>query len=82
MTTCTDCTCKSIPANLEELSPLFTKLKKARFTGSLELRFEDGQPASATLTHYLPFSEIGRALPTKDDKPEESGRGILEESEQ
>jgi hypothetical protein len=42
---------------------LFAKLKKAKFSGTLELRFEAGQVASATLIHSLAFSELGRALP-------------------
>jgi hypothetical protein len=48
----------------QRLEPLFDKLKKAKFTGELRLRFEVGQPASAMLIHSLPFSEFERELPT------------------
>jgi hypothetical protein len=46
-----------------ELDPLLQKLQKAKFTGSLDLRFEAGEIASARLTHFLPFSELSRQLP-------------------
>jgi hypothetical protein len=48
----------------EHLKPLFEKLEKARFTGTLSLRFERGEVASAELLHLLPFSQLGRKLVT------------------
>ncbi len=48
----------------ETLQPLFDKLAKAKFTGELRVCFESGQPARTKLIHWLPFSELGRVLPT------------------
>jgi hypothetical protein len=42
---------------------LLQKLKAARFSGTLELRFESGQVASASLIHFLPFKESTSELP-------------------
>ncbi len=47
----------------EILTPLIEKLEKAKFSGELRLRFEAGQVASASLSHFLPFSELGKELP-------------------
>jgi hypothetical protein len=54
----------------EHLKPLFEKLEKARFTGTLSLRFESGQVASAELIHLLPFSELSRELVTVEPEEE------------
>jgi hypothetical protein len=48
---------------MEHLQALLDKLEAAKFSGTLELRFESGQVESAKLEHLLPFSELGRALP-------------------
>ncbi len=53
---------------IENLEPLLAKLQQARFTGELRLYFDDGQPASAKLIHSLPFSELGRELPTIEEQ--------------
>jgi hypothetical protein len=45
---------------------LMEKLKAARFSGTLELRFESGQVASAKLIHFLSFKELSRPLPGID----------------
>ena len=54
----------------EAIQPLLDKLEKARFTGTLELHFEDGQPTRAKLIHFLAFSELGRTLPTVEPEKE------------
>ncbi len=50
------------------LQPLLDKLQKAKFTGELRVCFEAGQPARAELIHCLPFAELGRELPTIEEK--------------
>ena len=54
----------------DQLKPLLDKLEKTRFTGELRLRFESGQPPSATLIHLLAISEFRAALPTLEEEKE------------
>jgi hypothetical protein len=54
---------------MEPLERLLEKLKAAKFTGELHLRFEAGEVASAKLEHFLPISEIERVLPTIEPEP-------------
>jgi len=49
---------------MDGLQVLLGKLEKAKFTGKLEIRYENGSIAAAELRHHLPYSELGRALPT------------------
>jgi len=53
---------------MDELRPLLGKLQKSKFTGSLTLRFEGGQVASAELQHYLSKAEFTKPLPTIDEE--------------
>ena len=58
---CNDC---EIIETMKALQSLFSKLEKVKFSGKLRLTFEGGKVSSAELRHYLPFSELGRELPT------------------
>ena len=58
----------------EAIRNLFDKLGKAKFSGELHLRFESGLIESAKLEHFLPFSELGRELPTIEGEAQPSGK--------
>ncbi len=60
---------------MDKLQPLLTKLEASHFTGTLELRFEVGQVSSATLIHFLPFSELNKELLTIEPEKEFALKG-------
>jgi hypothetical protein len=47
----------------ETLQSLIDKLERARFTGELAVRFYQGEPKDARLTHCLATAEFAQPLP-------------------
>ncbi len=57
---------------MTDVSALIERLEKAKFSGTLELRLESGEIASAELHHFLANTEFLKPLPTIEDKKDES----------
>ncbi len=53
---------------MDDLQPLLDKLKSAKFTGTLELRIDNGEIAWAKLQHCISRSEFSKPLPVIDSE--------------